>query len=117
MGTGTHGVVFIPEAKADLAVIRGRDLIFAGVTQAARRYSELVVAGHELATFPERFERLPPALTAGRYIRRRPVGHHLLIYRVDEAEARVVVLGHFDSRRAPWRLGALLSRRGSAQSS
>ena len=74
-------------------------------------------AARTLATFPERFERLPHALTAGRHIRRRHVGHYLLIYRIDEAEARVVILGYFDSRRAPWRLEALLSRRGSAQSS
>ena len=129
MATKAYRVAFIAEAEVDLAIIRGGNLGLAGATRAAQRYAELVLAGHELATFPERFERLPPALTAGRHIRRRPVGHHLLIYRIDEAETRVVVLGYFvlgyfvpgyfvlgyfDSRRAPWRLGAPLDPRGGA---
>ena len=86
----------------------------ADLSTSDRLVGDLVNAARTLATFPKRFERLPPALTAGRHIRRRPVGHHLLIYRIDEAEARVVVLGYFDSRRAPWRLGVLLDRRGGA---
>ena len=115
MATETYDITFITEAKEDLAAIRGGDLVLAGATRAACHYDKLVVAGHDLATFPERFERLPPALTAGRHIRRRPLGHHLLIYRIDEAEARVVILGYFDSRRAPWRLGAMIGKRGSAR--
>lgn len=47
---------------------------------AERISDELLDATYVLSTFPKRFERLPPALTAGRDIRRRPMGHQLLIY-------------------------------------
>ena len=115
MAPKAYGVAFTPEAKEDLAIIRGGDLALTSSTRAATRYTELVMGGYELATFPERFERLPPALTAGRHIRRRPIGHHLLVYRIDEDEDRVVILGYFDSRRAPWRLQTMVDARGSTK--
>ena len=104
-------VTYLPETYSDLAEIWDFVAIRVGERSALRLTDLITALADVLTLFPHRHEAIPLTPEDKRVIRRLEVmGKYLIIYRVDDARAQVVILGVFATQRDPAGLAEILAR-------
>lgn len=90
-----YDVVISPEAEDDLDRAIRYLAIELGNPQAASALADKVEACLcNLATMPERFSLCKDAVLRAHGYRRVPIGNYVIVYRIDEAARRVLIV-HF----------------------